>query len=82
MKKIVAISLVLALIICLSACSGLTPRQQQTVTGGAGGAAAGAGLAAITGGSPAVGAAVGGAAGGLGGYFWDDIRGYDRSRRY
>lgn len=75
MKRIVSITLVLVLTVGLFACSGLTPRQQRTVTGGAGGAAAGAGLAAITGGSPAVGAAVGGAAGGLGGYFWDDIRG-------
>lgn len=81
MKKTVVISLVLALVISLAACSGLTPRQQRTVTGGAGGAAVGAGLAAITGGSPAVGAAVGGAAGGLGGYFWDDIRGYGGDRR-
>lgn len=82
MKEIVAISLVLALIICLAACSNLSPRQQRTLTGGAGGAAVGAGLSAIAGGNPAVGAAVGGAAGGLGGYFWNDIQGYGREHGY
>ncbi len=61
------------LIVCfvlgsLVGCAGLTPRQQSTVTGGAGGAAVGAALGAITGGSPAVGAAVGGGVGALGGY--------------
>ncbi len=68
MRFFVCLSLVLVLLISLLGCAGMTPRQQSTITGAAGGAAVGAGLAAISHGSPAVGAAVGGAVGALGGY--------------
>ncbi|MBJ6724643.1 YMGG-like glycine zipper-containing protein [Geomesophilobacter sediminis] len=50
-------------------CSGMTPRQQSTLSGGAIGAGAGALIGGVAGGSPAAGAVIGGAAGAAGGYF-------------
>ena len=52
----------------LTGCTGLTPTQQQTLTGGALGAAAGAGVSALSGGSPTTGAVIGGAGGAATGY--------------
>ena len=50
-------SLTLALLLSLLAgCSGLTPTQQRTLTGGTLGAAAGAGVSALSGGHPTTGA--------------------------
>ena len=59
---------VLMVVFSLVGCAGLTPTQQRTLTGGALGAAAGAGVAAIAGGSPLVGAAIGGTGGAVTGY--------------
>ena len=64
-------SLTLALLLSLLAgCSGLTPTQQRTLTGGALGAAAGAGVSALSGGHPTTGAVIGGAGGAVAGYLW------------
>ena len=64
-------SLTLALLLSLLAgCSGLTPTQQRTLTGGALGAAAGAGVSALSGGHPTTGAVIGGAGGAAAGYLW------------
>ena len=52
----------------LAGCTGLTPTQQRTLTGGALGAAAGAGVSALSGGNPTTGAVVGGAGGAATGY--------------
>lgn len=53
----------LASLILTAGCSGLSPRQQRMLSGGAIGAAGGAVLGALTGGSAATGAAIGGAGG-------------------
>ena len=59
----------LALLLALLAgCSGLTPTQQRTLSGGALGAAAGAGVSALSGGNPTTGAVIGGAGGAATGY--------------
>ena len=60
-----AIALLFAL---LAGCTGLTPTQQRTLTGGALGAAAGAGVSALAGGNPTTGAVIGGAGGAATGY--------------
>jgi hypothetical protein len=52
-------------------CSGLSPRQEKTLSGGAIGAGAGAGISAISGGHVLTGTAVGAAAGALGGLLMD-----------
>jgi osmotically inducible lipoprotein OsmB len=66
MQRFVMPSLVaLALAACLAGCG--YNRGDRAASGGLLGAAGGAGVAAITGGSPLVGAAIGGAAGALGG---------------
>jgi osmotically inducible lipoprotein OsmB len=66
MKHLCARSLIaLALVTCLAGCG--HNRGDRAASGGLLGAAGGAGIAAITGGSPLVGAAIGGAAGALGG---------------
>jgi len=49
--------------LALAGCSGLSDREQRTLTGGAIGAAGGAGVAAVTGGSLLLGSVIGGAAG-------------------
>jgi hypothetical protein len=53
-------------------CSGLSPRQEKTLSGGAIGAGAGAGISAISGGDVLTGTAVGAAAGALGGLLLDE----------
>lgn len=64
-------SLTLALLLSLLAgCSGLTPTQQRTLTGGAVGAAAGAGVSALSGGNSTTSAVIGGAGGAAAGYLW------------
>jgi osmotically inducible lipoprotein OsmB len=74
MKQLFVILLVVALL-ATTGCSGMSARQQRTLSGGAIGAAGGAAVGAVTGGSPAVGAGVGGAAGAATGYFWDRLFG-------
>jgi len=53
----------LACLILTAGCSGMSPQEQRTLSGGAIGAAGGAAIGALTGGSPAVGAIIGGAGG-------------------
>jgi hypothetical protein len=53
-------------------CSGLSSRQERTLSGGAIGAGAGAGISAISGGDVLTGSAVGAAAGALGGLLVDE----------
>ena len=64
-SRILALSLALSVLV---GCSGLTPTQQRTLTGGALGAAAGAGVSALSGGNPTTGAVIGGAGGAATGY--------------
>lgn len=71
---------VLLLALSLSSCTGMSQREQSTLSGGAIGAAGGAVLSGISGGRPAVGAALGGAAGALTGYILGD-QGSRRHRR-
>lgn len=66
MRKLVATSLLgITLAVGLTGCG--YSRGDRAASGGLLGAAGGAGVAALTGGSPLVGAAVGGAAGAVGG---------------
>ena len=55
----------LAGLLLTSACAGMSPREQRTLSGGAIGAAGGAVLGAAVGGSPVAGALIGGAGGAL-----------------
>jgi hypothetical protein len=62
-------ALVLLLILSLlGGCAGLSPTQQRMLTGTALGGAAGAGVAALAGGAPWVGAVLGGVGGATTGY--------------
>ncbi|MGE5842196.1 MAG: YMGG-like glycine zipper-containing protein [Deltaproteobacteria bacterium] len=60
-------SIIVALLILLTGCAGLSTQQQRILTGGAIGAAGGAAIGAVSGGSVGTGALVGGAAGAVGG---------------
>jgi osmotically inducible lipoprotein OsmB len=62
-------SLTLAAVL-LSGCAGLSPAEERTLTGGAGGAAGGALLGALAG-DAGLGAALGGAAGAAGGFLYN-----------
>lgn len=73
--------LILLLAVSLSACTGMSTREQSTLSGGAIGAAGGALIGGVTGGRPAVGAALGGAAGALSGYILGDPDRRPRKRR-
>lgn len=64
----------LALLISVSACSGMNNTQQRTLSGAGIGAAGGAAVGAMTGGSMAGGAAIGAAAGAAGGYLYDQSK--------
>ena len=72
MKRLVSLTLVLALV-AMAGCANMTPRQQRALSGGAIGAAGGAAIGAIVGGSPLIGAAIGGAAGTAAGALWEDV---------
>ena len=65
MHRVVKWIAVAALVPFLAGCG--YSRGDRAASGGLIGAAAGAGVAAVTGGSPLVGAAIGGAAGAIGG---------------
>jgi hypothetical protein len=67
MKTIITMIVSLCFLALVSGCSGLTPRQQKVLTGGAIGAGGGAAVGALSGGSAGVGALIGGAAGAVGG---------------
>lgn len=71
MKKSLA---VVALLMMLTGCSGLSTREQRVLSGGAIGAGTGAVIGAVTGGSVLVGAAVGSAAGAVGGLVLDEVK--------
>jgi len=55
--------LAVAALLATSACSGMSTREQRTLSGGAIGAAGGAAIGAVTGGSAIWGGVLGGAAG-------------------
>jgi osmotically inducible lipoprotein OsmB len=74
MKQAAMIIMVAALLV--GGCSGMTPTQQRTLSGGAIGASSGA-LIGWAAGCPACGAAIGGGAGLLGGYAYDQ---YEKSQ--
>jgi osmotically inducible lipoprotein OsmB len=66
LMRIMLVGLV-AGIVTLGGCAGMTETEQRTLTGGAGGAAAGAGIGALAG-NAGLGAAIGGGAGLTGGF--------------
>ena len=70
MKRL-ALPIVLAAGLGLSACSGMNTTEQRTLSGGAIGAAAGTVITAATGGCIICGAAIGAGAGALGGFLYD-----------
>lgn len=73
MKLRTLIAIALALVLLLSACSGMSKREQRVLSGGAIGAGAGAVGAAILGGPVLLGTAVGAAAGAIGGVVVDSV---------
>ena len=68
MKSIRYLIVGLVLVTGLSGCAGMSDTEKSTLGGAGIGAAAGAGITAIAGGNPWVGAGLGAAAGGLTGY--------------
>ena len=66
MKKIL-FSLLILLLLSVSACTNMSRTQQGALSGGAIGAGAGLGISALTGGSLGAGALIGGALGGVAG---------------
>lgn len=66
MKKIL-FSLMILLLLSVSACTNMSRTQQGALSGGAIGAGAGLGISALTGGSLGTGALIGGALGGVAG---------------
>lgn len=74
--------LLVALFACLlCGCTGMSQREQSTLSGGAIGAGGGAVISGASGGRPAVGAVLGGAAGALTGYILGDRDTRKRKRR-
>lgn len=69
--KVLCIALILAFVMTVSGCAGMTPTQQRALSGGAIGSVAGLGIAALAGGPLIVGAAAGAAAGAVGGVIVD-----------
>jgi len=66
LKRIMLAGLV-ASVVAIGGCAGMTETEQRTLTGGAAGAAAGAGIGALAG-NAGLGAAIGGGAGLAGGF--------------
>ena len=66
MKKIL-FSLLILLLVSVSACTNMSRTQQGALSGGAIGAGTGLGISALTGGSLGAGALIGGALGGVAG---------------
>jgi len=79
MRPIIAAFIIVAFLFTMG-CSGLSDKQQKTMTGGLIGAAGGAGIAAIAGGNAGVGAAVGAVAGGLTGYIIGEKKERDQQK--
>lgn len=73
-------ALALASAVALGGCAGLTPTEQRTLTGGAGGAAGGALIGALAG-NAGLGALIGAGLGAGGGYLYDLHR-QDEQRAY
>lgn len=73
-----ALPIVLAAGLGLSACSGMNTTEQRALSGGAIGAAAGTVITAATGGCIICGAAIGAGAGALGGFLFDRANPRDR----
>jgi osmotically inducible lipoprotein OsmB len=71
-----AVLLIMVAVLLAGGCSGMSPTQQRTLTGGAIGASSGA-LIGWAAGCPACGAAIGAGAGLLGGYAYDQ---YEQSQ--
>jgi hypothetical protein len=71
MKK--CLVLLLAILLSVGACSGMSYTEQRVLSGGAIGAGSGALIGAAAG-SAATGAAIGGGAGLLGGYLYDQYQ--------
>ncbi len=69
--KITHLLAILAIVVLLAGCAGMSRSEQNILGGGALGAGLGAGIGAATGGSPAAGAAIGGAVGVIGGAIKD-----------
>jgi len=67
-------------LVLTAGCSGMSAREQRTLSGGAMGAAGGALLGGIVGGSPATGAMLGGAGGAALGFFTSDDDGYSHGQ--
>lgn len=68
MKRIMVLSAVILLVISLVGCTGMSPRQQSTLSGAGIGAVGGGVLGAVVGGSPVTGAIIGAGVGGAAGY--------------
>jgi outer membrane lipoprotein SlyB len=79
MRPIIAACIIVTFLFTMG-CSGLSDKQQKTMTGGLIGAAGGAGIAAIAGGNAGVGAAVGAVAGGLTGYIIGEKKERDQQK--
>jgi uncharacterized lipoprotein NlpE involved in copper resistance len=71
--KLLKVFGVVLVVFSLMGCAGMSQTQQRVLSGSALGAAAGTGIAAVAGGSLAVGAAVGAAAGAVGGVIVDEL---------
>lgn len=71
MKALSSTLAVCAMVLSLSACSGMSTTQQRTLSGAAIGTGVGVAGTAMTGGCISCGAAVGAAAGAAGGYIYD-----------
>lgn len=71
--KSMALPVLVAAALALSACSGLNDTEQRVLSGGAIGAGVGAAGTVLTGGCVACGAAIGGAVGAGAGYVYDQV---------
>ena len=82
MKRTVIVFTILAIVVSLTGCAGMTRTQQTTLSGAAIGAVGGGLLGAAVGGRPLAGAALGAGVGALGGYIvGEQGRGYRRGYR-
>ena len=79
MRSVTALCIIVVFLFTMG-CSGLSDKQQKTMTGGLIGAAGGAGIAALAGGNAGVGAAVGAVAGGLTGYIIGEKKERDQQK--